>query len=216
MIRRIRFSIIGLLVLTLILALAASNVVSYRRLREVEPALEKLRNEVGELTVSDPRLVHAITIPSFEDSTYRWRLHLPGGRNFTLHAAAGQIPEDGLPEGGSANTLVSHTYAPRTGDTEILQTVAVNRNQQRRWQLTIDDGNSSSTAPLPENLKPWLERASGRTWNVAGREKTVSEPKGKPLHLFRLRKAKELPGGAVTVDMQPTDGILVWIEEDPR
>jgi hypothetical protein len=200
---------------TLIVALVASNVVSFRRLREVEPALEKLRNEVGELTVSDTGLVHVIAIPSYEDSTYRWRLHLPRGRKYTLHAVAGKIPEQGLPDGGSRDTLVSQPYDPAVGGAQSLQTVAVNRDQRGRWRLIIDNGVQNITVLLPDSLKTWLEESNGRTWSLAGREKTASMPKGEPLYLLRLRKTKELPGGAVTVDMQPTDGILVWIEEDP-
>ena len=215
MVKRLRFSIIGLLVLTLIVALAASNVVTYRRLREVEPALEKLRNDVGELTVSNPNLLHAKSIPSFEDSTYRWRLHLPEDRGFNIRAVAGQIPEQGLPRSGSAKNLVERSYAPQTSDSEMIETVAVTRNQKGRWQLTLDDGDTSSIAPLPENLNPWLEKSSGRAWNVAGRKETAAASKGEPLYLLRMRKAKEMPGGISTIDMQPTDGILVWIEETP-
>ncbi len=97
----LRFSIASLLSLMLILALAASNVVLYSRLRQVEPALEQLRSEVGELTVYDDRLLHAIAVPSFEDSTYRWRIHLPKGRRFVVHAAAtSRFPKTGFLKAG--------------------------------------------------------------------------------------------------------------------
>jgi hypothetical protein len=213
--KRLRFSISSLLSWMLILVLAASNVVLYRRLREVEPALEKLRSEMGELTVSDDRLLHAIAVPSFEDSTYRWRIHLPKGRRFVMHAVANKsIPEEGLPEGGSRSTLLSETYDWPSVNAEVLQTVAINKGQRGRWQLILAYPGRQTTVTLPDELQPWLD-SNARSWHVAGKEKTVVADVGKPLVLLRMRKTKELPG-ATTIDMQPTDGILVWIEAAGR
>jgi hypothetical protein len=215
--RRFRFSLFGLLALTLIVALAASNYVAYRRLQEVEPALEKLRNEVGELTIGDDRLLHAIAIPSFEDSTYRWRLHLPKGRKFYLHAVAGsKIPEGGLPRGASRDTFVSeHILVPPDG--EVLTTIAINKDQQGRWRLLASVASQSTFwKPLPDELQSWLETPNSRSAFAVARGKTISVPSGEPLVLLQVRKIRKLPGGGVTHEVRPTEGIAVWIDEGKK
>jgi hypothetical protein len=93
-------------------------------------------------------------------------------------------------------------------------TVAVNRNHLGQWQLICDDGKHNSAMRLPEDKTQWLETTAGRGWRLAGKGATASVSQGDPLFLIRLRKSKEVNGGT-TVDMNPTDGILVWISEDP-
>jgi hypothetical protein len=212
---RVRFSIWRLLGLTLIVALVASNYVAYMRLREVEPALEKLRNEVGELTVRDETQLHAIAVPSFEDATYRWRIHLPKGRQFAMHIIAhDKIPDVGLPEGGSFNTFSTQFFDEQTGLGEVLQTVAVNKDAQGRWRIIQAAGRSEGWQYLPEHFQSWLAPPSyGRSTYKAGKGETVAVDVGEPLILLRIRKTKNLGGGTMTTEPEPTEGLVVWIEE---
>jgi hypothetical protein len=120
---KFRFSVRGLLLAVFVVALAVSNFVAYQRLRETastlrdtERSLETLRSEVGELSIRDPDLVHAVAIPSYESMTYRWRVFLPKSRKFYLNTATGQIPEDGLPDSGTSR------ISSRLFDATMLET----------------------------------------------------------------------------------------------
>jgi hypothetical protein len=55
------------------------------------------------------------------------------------------------------------------------------------------------------------------SWNLAGSETTESVKRGEPMVLLRLRPSEIMttPGGMpeVTIDTEPTDGLMLWIEE---
>ena len=64
-----------------------------------------------------------------------------------------------------------------------------------------------------QNPPAWLDAGSFLNWSthVGGKDGTVSAKPNESLILLKYRKGKVVPGG-VTVDMQPTDGMLLWIE----
>lgn len=211
---RFRFSLLGLLTFIFIVALSISYWQTRTRLRETEAALTTLRNEVGELTISDAKDIHVIAIPSFEGMTYRWRVYLPKDREFHLKMSHGQIPESGLPTPAQAR-VTTREFSDTAYLEPFVLTVAVNKDHLGNWRTVVDDGSANIGIFMPDDETGWLEKRSGHTWRVAGRDETEAFHPDEPLFLLRLRKTKPVPGspGASTVDMDPTDGILVWIEE---
>lgn len=212
--RRIRFSLIGILTTTLLVALTATIVVLYQRVRELEPALRKLRNEVGELTVDDPELPHAIRIPTYDDTSFRWRLHLPTGKKFVLRCAAStSIPARGLPLMESGEYFMSWEFDSTRSDTDWIQAIAFDKDRQGDWRLVLSRGSErrSVTRLLPDEMQGWLEEEHSPALIIAGQGTTVSAKPGEPLILLWQLRRKIVSDGPEIVE--PTTGVVVWIEE---
>ncbi len=212
--RRIRFSLMGILTTTLLVALTATIVVLYQRVRELEPALRKLRNEVGELTVDDPELPHAIRIPDYDDTSLRWRLYLPTGKKFVLRCAVStSIPSEGIPSIESSKCFMSSEFRSTGSDTDWIQAIAFDKNRQGVWRLVLSRGSEwhSVSRPLPDEMQGWLEEEQSPVWSILAKGKTVSAKPGEPLILFRQRRVAIVEGEPLSEE--PTMGVVAWIEE---
>ncbi len=82
--RRLRFSLRTLLVATTFLAMALTIVILAMKLFPLQAEVQRLRNEVGYLTVDDPTKVHAIRVATVKDGTFRYRIWIPNGGNYCL------------------------------------------------------------------------------------------------------------------------------------
>ena len=212
--RRIRFSLMGMLTTTLIVALTATTVVLHQRIRVIEPALLKLRNEVGELTVDDPELPHAIRIPDYDDTSHRWRLHLPAEKKFVLRCAVStSIPAQGIPSIESSKCFMSWEFRSTGVDTDWIQAIAFDKNRQGVWRLVLSRGSEwhSVSRPLPDEMQGWLEEEQSPVWSISGKGATVSAKPGEPLILFRQRRVAVIEGEPLSEE--PTTGVVAWIEE---
>jgi hypothetical protein len=217
--RRARFSLLSLLLFTALVCLGISHFQTSRKLQETQQALAVANSELGSLTVEDQGRYAALSLPTFGPMQWRWRLHLPQGRRYRLRwAADNNVPESGIPQVPRSNQIeLLDQYAKpiATGEPFIL-TMAVHKNNAGKWVLQAVLPTRSTAInidPAPE----WLDEEHSNGWGsrVMGSEGTESVALTEPLVLLRYRKGKEVPPGAVTIDMQPTDGIMVWIEEIP-
>lgn len=216
--RRVRFSLRTLLILFALCALTLGNALTASKLWRVQQELDALRDEMGYLTISRPDRLHAIPVPSIEGLNWRWRLHVPRDRKFALCWATTQVPVKGLP-----TPEVTH-YS--TGDfSELPEGPFIfhfgvypdpQGNCRIEWRLP---GNGKSF-PVREGTTDWLFDSTG-SFGIGleggAPSKNANETRyakvGEPLVLLRLRQDKKLAGGARTVEMTPTDGIIVWIDE---
>ena len=211
---RIRFSLSRILTVTLFVALTATIVVLYQRIRVIEPALRKLRNEVGELTVDDPELPHAIRIPDYDDTSFRWRLYLPTGKKFVLRCAVStSIPARGLPGIDSDECFMSSEFRSTDSNTDWIQAIAFDKDRQGVWRLVLSRGSErmSVSRPLPDEMQGWLEEEQSPTWSISGKGATVFAKHGEPLILFRQRRVAVIEGEPLSEE--PTMGVVAWIEE---
>lgn len=212
--RRIRFSLMGMLTATLFVALTATIAILYQRVRELEPALHKLRNEVGELTVDDPELPHAIRIPDYDDTSLRWRLYLPAEKKFVLRCAAStSLPVRGLPLLESGEYFMSWEFDSTRSDIDWIQAIAFDKDRQGVWRLVLSRGSEwrSISRPLPDQMQSWLEEEQSPSWCISGKGKTASAKPGDPLVLFWQRRVDVVEGEPLSEE--PTMGVVAWIEE---
>jgi hypothetical protein len=159
-------------------------------------------------------------LPTFGAKQWRWRIQLPKEGKYRIRSSfSSKIPESGLPAESTSHDhafLDSRAQSLLGGEPFIL-TVAVHKNESEQWVTTIQTPDRAETRPI-ENPPTWLASGSFINWThkVYGDNGTVSAPAGDPLPLLRYRKGKTVPGGT-TVEMQPTDGMLFWIErvDDP-
>lgn len=213
--KRIRFSITTLLLLTALVAVLVSHFRISAELALTRSKLAAANDDLRQLNIDDDSLVHAVLLPTFGPRQWRWRVFLPAGRRWRLCSSFDQLPESGLPTlvRNHDHIFLNSRNKPLAGGEPFVLGVAVHKNQTDRWALTFQTLDRSTTFPIKQP-PAWLEERSSVGWTsrVAGKRASESEPANGPLVLLRHRKAKELPGGAITVDMEPTDGLMVWIE----
>ena len=202
-----RFSMGTMLLVIALLATIASHVHTSLKLRRAEHEAASLRNELGYLTISDPDQIHALALPTFEGMQWRWRIHLPSGNQYRIRWSAENIPADGLPKESSYDDI---TFSRVPAEPFIL-TVALHRDHLGAWRIAWEHPEHNSSIPLKAPRTDCLETPTGRGYQIAGKGETESADPDEPFVLVRVRRSKQVPGG-VTVDPDPTDGVMVWIE----
>ena len=98
--RRLRYSLLTLLLATAIIALSVTVILLYREVGPLRQEVRKLRDEVGHLSISDPTKLHAIQVNASEELTWKWRLWIPDNGRYRLRCSEGEIPKSGFPSSG--------------------------------------------------------------------------------------------------------------------
>jgi hypothetical protein len=212
---RLQFSLATLLLLVTIACMAVALWVTARELWTLRAENQQYRNESGYLTISDPKRLHVIQIPTTDADTWRWRVFVPDDRQFLLHTSVGDVSLAGYTGGSGTSTTIpagEHTVSAR-----IARDIAGKR------VLRFDFGNGGSTSTGMEGRRgDWLDRdMRGYSTAGAGVGKTQSAEPGQPLELIRLRAMETVevkhPDGSVTKEsVTPkgaADGFLIWIED---
>jgi hypothetical protein len=216
--RRARFSLLSLLLFTALVCLGISHFQTSHKLHETQQALAVANSELGHLTVDDRGRYAALALPTFGPMQWRWRLHLPPGRRYRLRWAIDNVPESGVPQvpGRNQIELLDQYAKPIANGESFVVTLAIHKNDAGRWVLDSVLPNRSTAVNI-EPAPAWLDAEHSIGWSsrAAGRGQTESAGLTEPLVLLRHRKCKEIRPGVITVDMQPTDGLMVWIEEIP-
>lgn len=204
--RRFRFSIASVLLASALVVVSISHVHTSRELERTRDSLRTAQSELGILTVDDPSLLHAISLPSPNRSQWRWRIQLPEREKFRLRYWVGAIPPNGLPldtsRAGSSTSILTDGKKQISGPF-VLDT-ALSKNEFGDWKLRFAT-HARSIMPTIENPPNWLAEnpRPSITW-VSGRSSTESSPSNEPFVLLRYRNSRT----------SPTNGILVWIELD--
>jgi hypothetical protein len=216
--RRIRFSLMSLMLFAALVCVSISHFRTSWSLDKTQVALRTANNELGYLTIDDPKQICAIALPTFGPMQWRWRLHLPPGKRYQLRWAINNVPESDLPAAPGVNKLALLDAAAKPIATKepFVFILAIHKNDAGQWLLNAvlpERGEAMTIKVVPE----WLDGDRiGWTERTAGRDQTEACDGSGPLALLRYRKGKQVPPNGWTVDMQPTDGIAVWIEEVSR
>jgi len=213
-----KISIRDLFLVTMIVALVVGWFVEHRAASRLvgenvrlEQEAKQLRDQSGLLTVSDVTKLHAIAIASdlsHAENRWRWRLHFPSDRPFRICCQFADLPESGTPGG-------DQVLYDTKGD--FLMNASVVKDKKGIWKLILDcDNGPNITMPIPN--PQWLENDTPMVGgSQAGNRSTVSVNPGSPLILLKIRRAKPViqNGKEIgsTVEMNPTEGIMVWVEE---
>lgn len=206
---RLRFSLKTLFLVLLFISLAASNLFTSYRLKQLHEENVALRKETGRLVVKDPAKLNLVAVPTFEDLTWRWRVHVPEGSREQIYIAGEQIPMNGYTASFSAMTLDPGDY---------LLTATVRRNHLGDWLLTVGHSGSSASTTISDQRARWLERqtagASGWGMSQAGQNDVEVRQPGKKLELVRLRVMVRAPNGSPSTTGEPSEGHLLWIDDE--
>jgi hypothetical protein len=202
-----RFSLRTLLLLTAIVALAVSHFITSMRLRTLSEENRLLRQEVNRFPLQDESVLHVAALQSTDGLTWRWRLHVPENGKFVVRTEYANLPQRGLP------TKLGYVgdELPK-GDVHV--TVTVQKDRDQRWTVVtlIPAPKVKSRFFVPESNSTWIEQRASFGVRQMGMDGIKVIPRGEVAELLRVRQSKIVANG-VTVDTNPTDGVMVWIEE---
>ncbi|TWT96995.1 hypothetical protein Pla108_27720 [Botrimarina colliarenosi] len=206
-----KFSLKTLLVLTTIVALVVTLAVTQRELADKSSQLESYRNEMRYLSISDANKINAISIPGFGRKSWRWRIHLPKDRQFRLRLAFDDIPMNGLPE-----NVPDKMFCDLPPGESLLSVSLVKENGE--WGVglyseTEGRQNFDFVAEASGKNTAWLDKRGGVSKKVAGSSSTLARPAKAPYILLSYRDALSPKPGETQTNPEPTDGVLVWIQE---
>jgi len=212
---RFRFSLRSFFLFLLLACLIGSNIFSAREihrlnenLNEKNRLVENLQVQVGQLVVTDPTKFHVVAVPTYENLTWRWRVHVPEEGANTLRQATLRIPESGI----RMNRLLR---ALPVGESDVI--VAIHKDLQDKWYLSTILARRSPAGPLGTQNRqtmPLKWTADSPCWSTdqAGTRGTESMTPGEPMVLLRHRRHKTGAGGRSSPDPEPCDGVLICIE----
>ncbi len=211
---RPKFSLFALVLLTAVVCLGISHFSVSRRNARLESELSELRSQMGLLQAADDGQIYATALPTYGPLQWRWRVQLPIEGRYRIKYAFEQVPVSGLPTNSKAHDSVflDPRRKPIPGGEPFILAIALFKDDNDSWKVTVDaNSGRSSTWPI-RNPPEALGSSNGWTSKVYGKNETISAPNTEPLTLLSYRRAKELPNDRITVDMNPTDGIMFWIE----
>ena len=208
--------------LLLILSLTSWNLYLRWKWHEEMGEVERLRGELGVLTIDDPNRFYVREMPTSEPLSWRWRIYVPPGER-VLHIGAGRISETGTRVGAGAGlgpgrrTHKGVTTDPMQG--EYTLTVRVERDQLGKWRLVVRYRDGSLAQSIMPQDADWL-LSGDNYYEVASRWKTNAEVAGSDQHtqtfaaddtvvLLRLRAPDEKQAAS----NEPSDGVMVWFEK---
>ena len=209
--RMTKFSIKGLLVFLTFIALGIALVLTQRELREKTTQLDSLLQESRYLKIVDDKMIHATNLPGFGQKSWRWRVYLPPDRQFRIRVAYDNVPANGIPD-NSPDRMICELPAGES----ILTSNIVKENE--KWFLALhSESNGVQNFDFTNDIKGtntnWLSKRGGCSLHVAGDSLTEVESSNEPFVLLSLRNGLSPAPGVTAMNPNPTDGVVVWIEE---
>ena len=208
-----RFSLLTLVLLTTIVALAISVAVLYRELSPLRAEVRQLRDEAGYLTIVDRSKFHAIAIQTGSPLVWKWRVWIPEGQTkVRLNTGVGEIP--------AAN---ERNYPPETvwyscdRNQELIFVVRVYYDVDGRWKLGLSgDTATPFTWYLSDAQVAALRDSSGMSHAGVGSSTTIFDGDA-PVVLLRQRTIPQdawATGGVNPEAAGP--GIFVCLDVDDQ
>ena len=204
---RWQFSLGGLLLFVLVVAMGLSLFVTARRFRQAEAELAEYRREYGILKVENPRELQAIALWTGEPNHWRWRVYVPRGKYQILYATTG-IPVSGVPTPtGGWRFLDSQNLA----DPVDISLAVYKDPKVGVWRYAVstrcangsggEDYVDMSVAPADEGNSEWI----GGVHRDNG---PVTASPDKPLVLLRKLTASK---GVYAISPLKNDGLILWV-----
>ncbi|HVC98988.1 MAG TPA: hypothetical protein VND64_35315 [Pirellulales bacterium] len=205
----VQFSLRWMLAVIAFMSVLGSHVFTSRKLKTAEDTIRRMASDVGLLVVSGQNRLNVVTVPNFDGMTWRWRMYVPSGASYRLHIASEQIPTSGFAASARRSEL---------GPGEYIVTAALRGDDQGGWTLKIAQRGSMLGLRVSEEHTGWLKKSPVHfSTKQAGSDGTEVAPDGAPFLLLRVNATQGLPGGG-SVPNPPgvlTDGIMLWVDEQP-
>jgi hypothetical protein len=177
------------------------------RVETQQREIERLKAELGYLTINDPAKIHVLQLPTRDNYHWKWRIYLPEGRWKVFQGAGGVRPQ------GFDN--VAHSMSSLEAGEFTLEALVDRSPDGSPRFLWIRDNGKSTIGISEENYERLKSGAGWSTLGGIGRTE-LRAVNDAPLELLRVRSHKVLseePGSRTTgTTDEPTFGLLLWIE----
>ncbi len=210
--RRLRFSILNLLLAMAIVALGVSLYLSQQKLQRANLELRELRSLAGHLTIDDPTKVQVIAVPMAEKHRYRFHIYLPAAHNYELFTYKGKLTAERLPERSRAVTKGRLLQSRGQDERSLLLDVVLQPNLDDSGYVfrISEDGWQHNGIYFDAGKPTWAgggAKMMGEAVYCRGHQMIVDADK--PAKLLLLDG--QLAGGE-NVD----DAVLIWIGPEAK
>ncbi len=194
----------------------------YQRMTKAERQNAVLRKAAGYLVIDDKKLIHGLTVKTYEPNTWKWRLFVPKGHRFVVRMAWGWVPDRGFPKGPS------HDH-PLGMDGEMTLEAKLRETKSKddwsldlTWQdekLDLEKGayvegitcSYGTSVVCPSSfMKNYSDQLSCSGFGLDG---TEIQNVDQPVVLLRSRFSKKVAQGAWIMPAGPSPGFVIWLEE---
>ena len=220
---RFQFSLASLLLFTTIVCLSVALWVTGIKYQRAQSELQRYRDELGHLTISDPNKVHAIGLKKSDSSNWYWHVHIPEGRKCYLRYVVGDIPNGDDPKTSGSLELTageSTVFARMESNLEGKKALRIGFDVRGRSTTSGVDGLSNSVSLEGKGFE-WLR---GTVFYSYGANKhTVSAEPGTWLLLKQqcwrdwddMKGTTATSGTTTNATSDNEKGIRIWIGETP-
>ena len=196
--RRLRYSLLTLLLATAIIALSVTVALLYREVGPLRQEVRRLRDEVGYLSISDPTKLHAIQVDTSEELTWKWRLWIPEDQGYRLRSEGGEVPKSGYPSSGVTISRL------KSGETWIEYRI---RRDPKSGELRGSMRTPGFAAG--SDVHDWVQWPRKRSTLDGVTSTTHVFVPGQTVELIRLRVSKDAASAQDIED--PADGFMIWL-----
>lgn len=200
--RRPRFSLLNLLLLMAIIGMGITIATLWGEVAPLRTENRRLRDELGEITITDRTKLHAIRVPNQGEFVWKWRVWLPSGGRYLVRSEGGplRVTKSGYPAYGG-----SMAVAAAAAGEEVWVEYRITKNANGEWR----GATRTSTGSVGSDVHDWVpNRRKVSTTDGVGSTTKVGEP-GERLLLARFRTAD---AGSSADIPDPADGFIIWIE----
>jgi hypothetical protein len=213
--RRLRFSLMTLMLIAAVVCLGVSHLRTSWMLHRANADLRRYRWEAGDLHMTDKSQVHVVGIETHAELAWRWRVFLPEGKRYEVHSKINSIQGNQIPE-------ESHPEMTLQGGETYLLTAAIYQDPLENWRLKLSvsppsQGTSGRTIHLNAQDVSWIGKRGGHsTQGVApGSAGTQTFAADRPALLLSYLVHQPSPGGGSSWSSSDvTDGVMFWLEPE--
>jgi hypothetical protein len=199
--RRPRYTLRVLLAAVAVVALVVTWVNMYRlseRNRMLIAENQRLRDEVGELSVEDESQFHAIQVTADDELEWMWRIWVPPGRSYKVRSVGEQIPKAGFSQGGGTLMLQD------SGEHWVRYRIERDpRDNRWRGKLSARGGSVGG------DEHAWVEWGARTSTSDGVGKSTQVFPADERVLLIRHRVSQATSSDKIE---DPSAGFLIWLE----
>jgi hypothetical protein len=203
---RPRISLLSALLLMTILGMAIVIARFWHEIGPLRKEVRALRNEVGKLSIDDKTKIHAMSLHTDDQLTWKWRIWVPEGKQVGMHLQWGNVPRTGVPQ----RPTTTSTFGPGEG----TLTLKVHRDVKgENWFANLGSTFGGSVGvDIPPDQRFFLWPRSAGTGDGVGAS-IAFEPDQKTIVLMRNRVAQVNDSSLINKMEGPTAGFIIWLDQ---
>jgi hypothetical protein len=216
--RRFKFSLATLLLFMAFASVFLSHGTWALKLLSLRQDNARLRDEVGELSISDASKMHVTSVPTTTQDSWRWRVFVPHAARYRLGIAFNEIPAAGF----LTPPIQDAVFDDELPSGELRLDAKLYRDGAGVWLLSVEvtapnpADSGTITCPVKGPDLTWLDGTAFFSTKTGTTSNKIVDDNA-PVALLRHRVVKHPSLPATFSKDDPSPGILIWLEPiDPR